>query len=72
LNAAATGVYDYRERRLLYATSQVTYNTDCCGLSVQYRLVTRVGLPTDGQFSVSFAVANIGAFGTLKKQDRLF
>ena len=71
-NAAVDGIYDYRQQKLLYATTQVTYNTDCCGLSVQFRRVYRVNLPEENLFAVSFSVANIGAFGTLKKQDRLF
>ena len=29
--------YDYRQQVLQYASTQVTYNTDCCGWSVQYR-----------------------------------
>ena len=71
-NAAVDAIYDYRQQKLLWATTQVTYNTDCCGLSVQFRRVYRVGLPDENLYAVSFSVANIGAFGTLKKQDRLF
>jgi len=64
--------YDYRQQKLLYATAQVTYNTDCCGLSVQYRRVYRLNLPDENLYYVSFSVANIGAVGSLKKQDRMF
>jgi LPS-assembly protein len=73
LNAAVDAVYDYRQAKLLWATTQVTYNTDCCGLSVQFRRLYRgIGLPDETVYSLSFSVANIGAAGTLKKQDRLF
>jgi len=71
-NAAVDAIYDYRQQKLLWATTQVAYNTDCCGLSAQFRRVYRVGRPDENLFAVSFSVANIGAFGTLKKQDRLF
>jgi LPS-assembly protein len=71
-NAAVDAIYDYEQQKLLWATTQVTYNTDCCGLSVQFRRVHRVGQPDENLYAVSFSVANIGAFGTLKKQDRLF
>ena len=79
-NAGVDSIYDYR-KSYLWTTAQVTYNTDCCGLSVQYR---RVYLPAtvtngvttnpteNGTFAVAFSVANIGQFGTLRKQDRLF
>lgn len=70
-NAGIDGVYDYHQQVLQYATTQVTYNTDCCGLSVQWRRFS-FGTRNENQFRVAFAVSNIGTFGTLRKQDRLF
>lgn len=68
-NAAFSGIYDFRTAQMIHATTQVTYNTDCCGFSVQYR---RLGFRNENQFRMAFTVANIGSFGTLKKQERLF
>lgn len=70
-NAAFDSVYDYRLGIMQFATTQVTYNTNCCGISVQYRRFS-FGTRNDNQFRVAFAVANIGSFGTLRKQERLF
>jgi LPS-assembly protein len=70
-NAAFTAIYDFRIGQMQYATTQVTYNTDCCGFSVQYRRFS-FGPRNENQFRLAFAVANIGSFGTLKKQERLF
>jgi LPS-assembly protein len=70
-SAASTAVYDYRQGILQYTTTQVTYNTDCCGVSVQFRRFS-FGTRNDNQYRVAFAVANIGNFGTLKKQERMF
>jgi LPS-assembly protein len=70
-NAAVDFIYDYRQQVLLYTTTQVTYNTDCCGLSVQYRRYN-VGIRDETLEYFSFSIANIGNFGNLKKQDRLF
>jgi LPS-assembly protein len=70
-NAAGSLSYDVRQNTLQYATTQVTYNTDCCGFSVEYRRIN-VGLRDEAQIFVAFAIANVGTFGTLKKQDRLF
>jgi LPS-assembly protein len=70
-NAAFNAVYDFRVGTLQFATTQVTYNTDCCGFSVQYRRFS-IGTRNENQFRLSFAVANIGSFGSLKRQDRLF
>jgi LPS-assembly protein len=49
----------------------VTYNTDCCGFSVQYHRYN-IGTTDRSQLRIAFAVANIGSFGTLRKQDRMF
>jgi len=70
-SGAFSAIYDFRFGVMQFATTQVTYNTDCCGWSIQYR---RLGFGTrnENQFRVAFAIANIGSFGTLKKQERLF
>ena len=68
-NAVGEAVYDYRAGEMQYWSSQVTYNTDCCGLSVQYR---QIGIRNDGLVRISFTIANFGSFGTLRKQDRMF
>ncbi len=70
-NAAVSSVYDYRIGRMQFATVQATYNTNCCGLSVQFRRF-EFGARNDNQYRVAFTIANIGSFGTLKKQERLF
>ena len=70
-NAGFDTIYDYHLGYLQYGTAQVTYNTDCCGLSVQYRRLN-FGIRDETQFLVSFTVANFGSFGTLRKQERLF
>ena len=64
------GFYDYRKSQLQYSQTQVTYNTDCCGFSVQYRSLGFRG--ENYQFRVAFAISNIGSVGTLKRQERIF
>ena len=70
-NAAFSAYYDYKREILEFATTQVTYNTDCCGISFQYRRFN-IGTRDETQYRVAFAVSNIGTFGTLKKQERIF
>ena len=66
-------IYDYRAAVIQYTTEQVTYNTDCCGISVQFHRFNLVGLRDENQFRIAFSVANISTtLGNLKKQDRLF
>jgi LPS-assembly protein len=70
-NTAFFAVYDYRLGVLQFANTQITYNTDCCGFSVQYRRFS-FGTRNENQFRVAFAIANLGSFGTLRKQEKFF
>ena len=70
-NAGVDAVYDFHLNLLQYATTQITYNTDCCGLSLQWRRFS-FGIRNENQYRVAFSISNIGSFGTLRKQDRLF
>lgn len=63
--------YDYKQGFLQFWDFQVTKNTDCCGFSVQYRRFS-IGLRDDTQIQAAFAISNIGTFGSLQKQDRMF
>ena len=64
-------VYDDKADVLQYAIAQATYNTDCCGLSIQL-VRLNFGTRDETQYRFAFAVANLGSFGTLKRQERLF
>ena len=70
-NTAFSTVYDFRLGLQEFAIAQVTYNTDCCGFSFEYRRFN-FGVRDDTQYRVAFSIANIGTFGNLKKQERLF
>ena len=71
LSFGFSAYYDYLKGVMQYTQTQVTYNTDCCGLSVQYGRFS-LGTRDESQFRVSFAVSNIGTFGTLKRQENIF
>jgi LPS-assembly protein len=70
-NAAVESLHDFRTGITRWATGQVTYNTDCCGLSFQYQRFDAVNRK-DNVYRVAFSVANIGSFGSLRPQNRLF
>lgn len=70
-NAAFSTVYDYRASKLEYGIAQVTYNTSCCGFSVQVRRLA-FGTVAENQYLASFSIANVASVGTLKKQERIF
>jgi LPS-assembly protein len=73
-NAGAEAIYDARAGYIQYTTALVTYNTNCCGFSVQFHHVNVPGARgNDNQYRFAFAIANIATtLGNLKKQDRLF
>lgn len=57
---------------LQYASAQTTYNWDCCGLSFEYRRFALGEVRNENQYRFTFALANIGAFGNLRRDARLF
>jgi LPS-assembly protein len=70
-NAAINAFYDVRRDILDFATTEISYNTDCCGISVEYRRYN-FGTRDDTQYRLSFSIANVGAFGNLRKQERIY
>jgi LPS-assembly protein len=70
-NGAFISYYDIKRGLVQFSTLEITYNTDCCGISAEYRR-WNIGTRDETQYLVSFAVSNIGTFGTLKKQERIF
>ncbi|HLJ14145.1 MAG TPA: putative LPS assembly protein LptD [Bryobacteraceae bacterium] len=70
-NAGMSAYYDIRQGFLQFTTVQAVYNTDCCGISVQFRRFN-FGLRDENQILFSFAISNVGTFGSLRRQDRTF
>jgi LPS-assembly protein len=69
---AALGInYDFRSNTLQHNISQVAYNWDCCGVALELRKFN-FGLRQETQLRFSFSLKNIGSFGNLRKQERLF
>jgi LPS-assembly protein len=71
-NAVVGGAYDVRSAYLQYMAFQGSYNNNCCGISVEFRRFALGPARNENQFRVAFSLANIGTFGTLKKQERMF
>jgi LPS-assembly protein len=71
-SAAASFGYDAEAQQLQFATAQTTYNWDCCGLTLEYRRYVITNVRNDSLFRFNFSLANIGSFGDLRKQERLY
>jgi LPS-assembly protein len=69
---AAFGIYyDMLKGLVDFTQFQVTYNTDCCGASLQYRRFN-LGSRDESIYRFSFSISNIGTFGSLPRQERMF
>lgn len=64
--------FDANRGFLQYSTVQTSYNWDCCGLSVEYRRFALGAVRNENQYRFAFTLANIGAFGNLRRQERLY
>jgi LPS-assembly protein len=64
--------YDQNLGFLQYAAGQSSYNWDCCGVSFEYRHIDVPGVNVENQYRFAFNLANIGTFGNLKRQERLY
>ena len=72
LSAVFTAAYDVRAGYMQYSAFQVSYNNNCCGISVEYRRFALGPVRNENQYRIAFSLANIGTFGNMKKQERLF
>jgi len=72
LSAAGTFGFDANERNLQFATMQSSYNWDCCGLSMEYRRFALGAVRNENEYRFSFTLANVGTFGNLRRQERLY
>jgi len=64
--------YDITNSALQNQVVQISYNGKCCGLAVEYRRSELGQVQTDNQFRVAFIIANIGTFGNLRHQEKIF
>jgi LPS-assembly protein len=71
-NMATSLAYDTIQHALQYEVVQASYNGSCCGISFEYRRLALGPLRNDNQFRAALLIANIGTFGTLRRQERVF
>ena len=64
--------YDITNSSLQNQLLQISYNGNCCGLAVEYRRIALGQVRTDNQFRIAFIIANIGTFGNLRRQEKIF
>ena len=72
LSAAVNVGFDLSLNQIQYSAGQAAYNWDCCGVSFEYRRFALGSVRNENSFRFAFTLANIGTFGNLRRQERLF
>lgn len=71
--SAATNIgFDADLGFVQYAAVQTTYNWDCCGFNVEFRRFALGSVRNENQYRFTFALANLGSLGNLRRAERLF
>jgi LPS-assembly protein len=71
-SAASSFGFDSETRQLQFVTAQTTYNWNCCGVTLEYRRYAIANVRNENLFRFTFSLANIGSFGNLRRQERLY
>lgn len=71
-NAAASFSYDITRQFLQNQIVQASYNGGCCGIAFEYRRIALGPVRTENQFRVALIIANIGTFGNLRREEKVF
>ncbi len=72
LNISGGLSYDFVAGTLQNQFVQVNYNGGCCGLALEYRRLELGTVRNENQFRVAFVIANIGTFGNLRRQEKIY
>ena len=72
LSVASSFGIDSQTGTLQFATAQASYNWDCCGMTMEYRRYSIANVRNENLFRFTFTLANVGSFGNLRRQERLY
>jgi LPS-assembly protein len=71
--SAATNIgFDSNLNFLQYAAVQTSYNWNCCGVNLEFRRFNLGEVRDENEYRFSFALANLGALGNLRRTEKLF
>ena len=71
-NATAGISYDITNGVLQNQIAQINYNGGCCGIALEYRRINLGAVRTENQFRIAFIIANLGTFGNIRRQEKIF
>ncbi|HEV7966155.1 MAG TPA: LPS assembly protein LptD [Candidatus Acidoferrales bacterium] len=71
-NTQAGVGYDVKQNVLQNEFVEISYNGSCCGFSIEYRRLSLGEIRTENQYRFSLNIANIGTFGNLRREEKVF
>ncbi len=72
LNGTFGVSYDVRQSFIQNQVAQISWNGSCCGIGFEFRRLALGPLRNENQFRVALMIANIGTFGNLRRQEKIF
>ena len=72
LNGSFGFSYDVNQGFFQNQVAQVSLNGSCCGIAFEFRRLALGPVRTENQFRVALLIANIGTFGNLRRQEKIF
>lgn len=64
--------YDFTHQVYQNQIVQISYNGSCCGIGFEYRRFSFGTIRNENQYSLVIRIANLGSFGSLRRQDKIF
>jgi LPS-assembly protein len=64
--------YDAKQHLFQNQIAQISYNGSCCGIAFEYRRLSLGPLRTENQFRIALMIANIGTFGNIRREEKIF
>lgn len=72
LNGSFAISYDVRQEFLQNQVVQVSFNGNCCGIAFEFRRLALGPVRSENQYRIALLIANIGTFGNLRRQEKIF
>ena len=64
--------YDITNGSLQNQLVQIGYNGGCCGISLEYRRIALGQVRTENQWAGALIISNLGRFGNVHRQEKIF
>jgi len=71
-NGAFGMSYEVTQKVFQNQVFQVSYNGSCCGIGFEYRRLSLGTIRNENQYRIVLLIANIGSFGNLRREEKIY